>query len=50
MRIPSLKDLAQSYEIAPVTAAKAIRHLKSEGLIYTVASLGTFVGPPPDDD
>jgi DNA-binding GntR family transcriptional regulator len=50
MRIPSLKDLAETYEIAPVTAAKAIRHLKDEGLVYTVPSLGTFVGPPPDDD
>jgi DNA-binding GntR family transcriptional regulator len=46
-RLPSIVQLSQRYEIAGVTVQKAIRALKTEGWVFTVASFGTFVSASP---
>jgi DNA-binding GntR family transcriptional regulator len=48
-RIPSLVTMSQTYEVAPVTVAKAFRVLKSEGWIETVTGYGTFVAATPPE-
>jgi GntR family transcriptional regulator len=45
-KLPSLTELAQTWGVAPNTAAKAIGHLQVEGAIYT-SPRGSFVA---DDD
>jgi GntR family transcriptional regulator len=43
--------IVQEWGIARTTARKSIAWLREQGLIYTRASLGSFVGPePPDED
>jgi DNA-binding GntR family transcriptional regulator len=42
-RLPSIMELANRYEIAPVTVRKALDILKREGLIHGVSGYGTFV-------
>ncbi|WP_246643939.1 GntR family transcriptional regulator [Nonomuraea ceibae] len=37
--------LVQEFGVARDTIRKAIRQLREEGLIYTVANLGSFVNP-----
>ncbi|MGH3328793.1 MAG: GntR family transcriptional regulator [Streptomycetales bacterium] len=41
--IPSEKQLVAEFGIARGTARKVIAGLRAEGLIYTVANLGSFV-------
>jgi GntR family transcriptional regulator len=43
---PSITTLTQEHGIARQTAAKALRVLESEGLIYRVPGLGYYVGQP----
>jgi hypothetical protein len=42
-RLPSIVDLATEYHVTTGTVQKALRILKSEGLIISVPSYGTFV-------
>jgi len=44
-RVPSVKTLAQEYEVALGTAERALRILKDEGLIKSAMGRGTFVVP-----
>jgi DNA-binding GntR family transcriptional regulator len=46
-RIPTEKDLQQTYGVARVTARRAVANLRERGLVYTVPQRGTYVGPPP---
>jgi DNA-binding GntR family transcriptional regulator len=48
--IPAESAVQQEFEISRGTARKIIAKLREEGLIYTVPGLGSFVGPPPDED
>jgi GntR family transcriptional regulator len=41
-RLPSIVDLAQTYEVALTTVRKALDRLKDEGLVVT-SPMGTFV-------
>jgi DNA-binding GntR family transcriptional regulator len=42
-QLPSIVKLAEKYELASATVNKAIRLLKSEGLVFGVSGHGTFV-------
>jgi GntR family transcriptional regulator len=42
-RIPSVRDLARSLAVNPLTVAKAYTELEREGLIETRRGVGTFV-------
>lgn len=42
-RLPSLKDIAQTYGVSHVTAEKAIALLRDEGLVTVVVGRGTYV-------
>jgi GntR family transcriptional regulator len=42
-RLPGERALQQEFGLAPVTIRKAVRLLRDEGLIRTVAGMGTFV-------
>ena len=44
-RIPSIRTLAQEYEVATTTAQKVIEALRDEGLIVT-SPMGAFVAEP----
>jgi GntR family transcriptional regulator len=44
-RVPSVKTLAQQYEVSQGTAERALRILKDEGLIKSAMGRGTFVVP-----
>ena len=41
--VPSITTLTQEHEVARQTAAKALRLLESEGLVYRVPGLGYYV-------
>lgn len=43
-KLPSLRDLADQYEIAPMTAQNALRLLREQHLVATHRGRGTFVG------
>jgi DNA-binding GntR family transcriptional regulator len=43
---PSITTLTQEHGIARQTAAKALRVLESEGLVYRVPGLGYYVSQP----
>ncbi|MER6942461.1 GntR family transcriptional regulator [Nonomuraea sp. NPDC000554] len=43
--IPSEHQLVAEFAVSRITATKAIRVLRDEGLVYTVRGQGTFVGP-----
>jgi GntR family transcriptional regulator len=45
-RIPSVKTLAQQYEVAQGTAERALAILRGEGLIRSAMGRGHFVVPP----
>ena len=47
-RLPSESALAQTYEVGRDTVRHSIAVLRDEGLVFTVAHRGTFVGPRPD--
>jgi DNA-binding GntR family transcriptional regulator len=42
-QLPTIMELANTYEIAPVTVRKGLDMLKREGLIHGVSGYGTFV-------
>lgn len=42
-KLPSVRDLAKRYSVAPMTAQNAVESLRSEGLIYTSPGRGSFV-------
>lgn len=42
-RLPSLKTIAQEYEVSHITAEKAVGLLRDEGLIVVVVGRGTYV-------
>ena len=42
-RLPTIMELANKYEIAPVTVRKGLDILKREGLVHGVSGYGTFV-------
>jgi DNA-binding GntR family transcriptional regulator len=41
-RLPSIVDLAQTYEVALTTVRKALDRLKADGLVVT-SPMGTYV-------
>jgi len=43
-RLPSLKTIAQEYEVSHITAKKAVALLREEGLVVVVAGRGAYVG------
>jgi GntR family transcriptional regulator len=45
--LPSEKTISQTYEVGRDTARSAVAVLRDEGLVFTVAHKGTFVGPRP---
>jgi len=45
--LPSIRRLAQEEGVALITAQKALRVLRDEGLTYSVAGWGTFVADRP---
>ncbi|MEU8103481.1 GntR family transcriptional regulator [Nonomuraea muscovyensis] len=50
--IPSEKTLMRHYDVAKVTARKAVAHLRAQGWVFTVPHRGTYVSSPekwPDD-
>lgn len=42
------QSLIEEFEIAKMTARKAIKGMRDAGLVYTRPNLGSFVGPDPD--
>lgn len=43
--LPSVRGLAETYDVNPLTAAKAYRELQREGLIETLRGEGLIVKP-----
>lgn len=46
--LPSESQLAQEFELGRDTVRRAIAQLRSEGVIFTIAHRGSFVGPRPE--
>lgn len=46
-KVPSVRDMAKTLTINPNTIQKAYRELESQGYIYTVSGLGSFISAPP---
>lgn len=46
-KVPSVRDLAKTLTINPNTIQKAYRELETQGYIYTVSGLGSFIASPP---
>lgn len=42
-KLPSIRNLAERFGVAPMTANSAIDTLRNEGLVYTSPGRGTFV-------
>lgn len=42
-RLPSLKTIAQEYGVSHITAEKAVRLLRDEGLVIAVIGRGVYV-------
>ncbi|MCD0485625.1 GntR family transcriptional regulator [Streptacidiphilus sp. ASG 303] len=42
-KLPSVRDLAKRYTVAPMTAQSAVEILRGEGLVYTSPGRGSFV-------
>ncbi|NEB22137.1 GntR family transcriptional regulator [Streptomyces coelicoflavus] len=42
-RIPGELDMAETYGVARMTVARAVRELRERGLVQTVRGKGTFV-------
>jgi GntR family transcriptional regulator len=45
--LPSESQLAQEYELGRDTVRRAIAVLRDEGVIFTIAHRGSYVGPRP---
>ncbi len=45
--LPSEKAIQQEFEVGRDTARRAIKVLRDDDLVFTVAQRGTFVGPRP---
>jgi GntR family transcriptional regulator len=45
-RVPSSKTLSQEHGVSHITAEKAVRVLRDEGLVRSVVGRGVFVIPP----
>lgn len=43
--VPSEHDIETAYQVSRITATKALRLLREEGIVYLVPGRGTFVGP-----
>ncbi|MEV0620652.1 GntR family transcriptional regulator [Nonomuraea sp. NPDC050404] len=43
--VPSEQEIEDEFEVSRITATKALRLLREEGLVYLVQGRGTFVGP-----
>ncbi|GAA0969604.1 hypothetical protein GCM10009555_017040 [Acrocarpospora macrocephala] len=48
MSIPSESEMVDEFKAARNTVRKALRHLRDDGWIYTVAQLGSFPAAPSD--
>lgn len=48
-KLPSRKELAGEYEVAPETVKKSLDLLAGEGLVNTQSTRGTFVIKKPED-
>ena len=46
--LPSITRISQEWGVAKITAAKALKVLRSEGLTRSVQGWGTFVAGPDD--
>jgi len=46
--LPSITRISQEWGVAKITAAKALKELRSEGLTRSVPGWGTFVAGPDD--
>jgi len=46
--LPSTTRISQEWGVAKITAAKALKELRSEGLTRSVQGWGTFVAGPDD--
>ncbi|MEU6535728.1 winged helix-turn-helix domain-containing protein [Streptomyces sp. NPDC047000] len=42
-KLPSLRELSERFDIAPMTATNALRALREDGLVMGVPGRGTFV-------
>jgi GntR family transcriptional regulator len=42
-KIPSVRKIAETFKVAPMTAQNAVEILKNEGLVYSSPGRGTFV-------
>jgi hypothetical protein len=47
--LPSITRISQEWGVAKITAAKALKELRSEGLTRSVPGWGTFVAGPDTD-
>lgn len=45
-KLPSVRELSKTLTVNPNTIQKAYRELESQGYVYTVTGLGTFVDVP----
>ena len=43
---PSLREMAEQYDVSRTVAAQVLQELIEEGLLYTVPRVGTFIGAP----
>ncbi|TMR09311.1 GntR family transcriptional regulator [Nonomuraea turkmeniaca] len=43
--VPSEQQIEDEFEVSRITATKALRLLREEGIVYLVPGRGTFVGP-----
>jgi DNA-binding GntR family transcriptional regulator len=43
--VPSEHEIETAYQVSRITATKALRRLRAQGLVYLVPGRGTFVGP-----
>jgi DNA-binding GntR family transcriptional regulator len=48
VRLPSIRDLATEYGVAPMTAQGALQRLREERLVYA-SGRGHFVGAGPEE-
>jgi DNA-binding transcriptional regulator YhcF (GntR family) len=45
--LPSVRELGEQYGLSKNVVHTALRDLIDEGLLYSIPTVGTFVGPPP---